>query len=643
MRKGIATVSVSGTLTEKLAAIAAAGFDGVEIFENDLISCPLSPERIRDRAADLGLGIDLYQPLRDFEAVGPARLEHNLRRAERKFRLMERLGAGMLLVCSSVSPESADDDDLAAEQLHALAELAGRHGIRVAYEALAWGRHVNEYLHAWRIVQLAGHPNLGTCLDSFHILSRGSDPIGIEAIPGDKVFFLQLADAPPLAMDVLQWSRHYRCFPGQGGFDVTGLVRHVLNTGYQGPLSLEVFNDVFRQSDACRTALDAMRSLIALEESLDRRAPGPVIPTGFAFIELTTELTTELTKGLTTEIATEIKKGPATGPATGPSAGDTLPPAPGEAAALVGLLAAFGFTRTGAHPTKPVEMWEQGEARVLLNATGTGTALAAIGLETPDPAASARRAEHLLAPVLPRERAPGEAPLEAIAAPDGTQIFFCRSGRADHPDWTGDFTGDPAMALRPSPGTVIPATPTPPPPGITRVDHVALTQPWHHFDEASLFYRSVLGLRPLESMEVPEPSGLLRSRAMAGPDEAVRMVLNQARVGARHTPWQHVALSCDDIRGIARRLHAEHPGLLLPIPDNYYDDLEARHDVGPEIRELGLLYDRDEYGEFLHLYTITVGRVFFEIVERAGGYRGYGAANAAVRLAVQHARGPGTP
>ncbi|MFI7446208.1 bifunctional sugar phosphate isomerase/epimerase/4-hydroxyphenylpyruvate dioxygenase family protein [Nonomuraea sp. NPDC049714] len=613
MRKCIATVSVSGTLTEKLAAIAAAGFDGVEIFENDLISCPLSPERIRDRAADLGLGIDLYQPLRDFEAAGPATLKHNLRRAERKLRLMERLGAGTLLVCSSVSPEAADDDELAAAHLHALAELAARHGVRVAYEALAWGRHVNDYLHAWRIVQLADHPNLGTCLDSFHILSRGSDPIGIEAIPGDKVFFLQLADAPLPAMDVLQWSRHYRCFPGQGGFDVPGLVRHVLNTGYRGPLSLEVFNDVFRQSDARRTALDAMRSLIALEEALDRRAPGPVIPTGFAFAELTTGTAN-------TGTATAARTG-------GPSAGDTVPPASGAAATLVGLLAALGFTRTGAHPTKPVEMWEQGAARILLNATGTEAALAAIGLETPDPAASVRRAEDLLAPVLPRERAPEEVPLEAIAAPDGTQIFFCRSGRPDHPDWTGDFTRGPA----PSSGCV------------TRVDHVALTQPWHHFDEASLFYRSVLGLRPLESVEVPEPSGLLRSRAMAGPDEGVRMVLNQARVGAGQTPWQHVALACDDLRGLARRLCAEHPGLLLPIPGNYYDDLEARHDVGPEIRELGLLYDKDEHGEFLHLYTITVGRVFFEIVERSGGYRGYGAANAAVRLAVQHARGPGAP
>ncbi|MEV0347493.1 TIM barrel protein [Nonomuraea sp. NPDC050680] len=629
MRKSIATVSVSGTLAEKLTAISAAGFDGVEIFENDLLVSPLSPEEVRGRAGDLGLGIDLYQPFRDFEAVPGDVLARNLRRAERKFELMERLGATLLLVCSSVSPDAVDDDELAAEQLRLLAERAAGHGIRIAYEALAWGRHVNEYLHAWRIVRMAGHPNLGTCLDSFHILSRGSDPIGIEAIPGERVFFLQLADAPLLAMDVLQWSRHYRCFPGQGTFDLAGLVNHVLDAGYAGPLSLEVFNDGFRQADAGRTALDAMRSLIALEEATALRRgatppippsvslapvslapvslapvipppviPPPVIPSGFAFAELSVP--------------------PPDLPGPGESGGPS-----GHAYELSGLLAALGFVRTGTHAHKPVELWEQGEARILLNATGEGPALAAIGLESPDPAGSVRRAESLLAPVLPRHRAPRDARLDAIAAPDGTELFFCRTGHPDHSSWTDDF--EPRAEGEPAAG------------GITHIDHVALTQPRHHFDEAALFYRTVLGLRPQESLEVPDPYGLLRSKAMSTGDGAVRMVLNINQVGAQHIPWQHIALACDDIVATARRLRALHPGLLLAVPANYYDDLAARHDVPPELRELGLLYDRDEHGEFLHLYTITAGRVFFELVQRVGGYQGYGAANAPVRLAAQHA------
>ena len=124
-------------------------------------------------------------------------------------------------------------------------------GLRIAYEALAWGRHVDDVRP--RVAdrrRRADHPALGICLDSFHILSRGADPAGDRAtIPGEKIFFLQLADAPQLVMDVLQWSRHYRCFPGQGGFDLAGFLAHVLAAGYAGPLSLEVFNDVFRQAD----------------------------------------------------------------------------------------------------------------------------------------------------------------------------------------------------------------------------------------------------------------------------------------------------------------------------------------------------------------------------------------------------------
>jgi 4-hydroxyphenylpyruvate dioxygenase len=83
MRHGIATVCLSGTLEDKLAAAGRAGFDGVEIFEPDLIGSKLSPEQIGARAADLGLSIDLYQPFRDFEAVAIEQLQHNLRRAPR--------------------------------------------------------------------------------------------------------------------------------------------------------------------------------------------------------------------------------------------------------------------------------------------------------------------------------------------------------------------------------------------------------------------------------------------------------------------------------------------------------------------------------------------------------------------------------
>lgn len=597
MRTAIATVCLSGSLEEKLAAAAHAGFDAVELFEPDLIGSPLSPTEIGAHAAALGLEIDLYQPFRDFEAVSPGELQHNLRRAEAKFQLMGELGASMLLVCSNVSAGAINDDALVARQLRTLAERAERHGMLVAYEALAWGRHVNDYEHAWRVVQDADHPALGVCLDSFHVLSRGTQLDAISDIPADRLFFLQLADAPYLVMDVLQWSRHYRSFPGQGGFDLADFTARVLEAGYRGPLSLEVFNDVFRQADPERMAVDAMRSLLTLQEAVQapdaRLLPQPPRLDGYAFVELAVE------------------------PA---SVGETQR-----------LLHALGFGQAAQHRSKPVAMWRQGAVRVLLNAGAPAApGVVALAVESADPGRSAERAERLLAPVLARHRGPGEADLSAIAAPDGTSVFFCDSDdREDSRGWLHDFD---ALAPTGSSGSSV----------LDRIDHVALAQPFDYFDEAALFYRSVLGLRPLESLELAAPNGLVRSRAVTTADGSVRLALN-VPVLAHDTPQpgglQHVAFACEDVFAAARRMR-ELGCAPLAIPANYYEDLGARWDIEPdllaEMRDLGVLYDRAPVGEFLHFYTVTVaGRLFFEVVERRGGYLGYGAANAPIRMAAQ--------
>ena len=584
MRHSIATVCLSGTLDDKLAAAAAAGFDAVELFEPDLIASPHTPAEVRRRCEELGLEIALYQPLRDFEAMPDERFEANLRRAEAKFDVMEELGASVVLVCSNVSGHAVDDDSLAAAQLRELAERAAPRGIRIAYEALAWGRHVRDYDHAWRIVEAGDHPSLGTCLDSFHILSRGADPSGIRDIPAEKIFFLQLADAPHLVMDVLQWSRHYRSFPGQGGFDLATFLGHVLAAGYDGPLSLEVFNDVFRQADPRRMAVDARRSLLLLE---DRLPPAPALR-GYAFAEL----------AVTAEASASLER----------------------------LLIAMGFRHAGQHRTKAVQLWRHAETRILVNHEPPATdapRVAAIAVESADPVGSAERAERLLAPVLPRDRGPGEADLTAIAAPDGTSVFFCRTDAADADSWVADFVtaGSPGAATE-----------------LAGIDHVALSQPFDYFDEAALFYRSVLGLELEAGAELAAPDGLVRSRAARSADGSVRFALSVPVVGSGGVELQHVAFGCADVFACARAMR-ERGVPLLEIPGNYYDDLAARTELEPAViermRELGVLYEVGERGELLHFYTALAGSVFFEVLERRGGYDGYGASNSPIRLAAQ--------
>jgi 4-hydroxyphenylpyruvate dioxygenase len=233
--KCIATVSISGTLPEKLATIAEIGYDGVEIFESDLLTYGGSPAEVRRIAEGLGLAIFFYQPFRDFEAMPEPQRTRNMDRAERKFDVMQALGTDLILVCSNVQAAAIGDDERAAADLAEMAERAARRGLRVGYEALAWGTHVKRWGHAWKLVRQVNHPALGLMVDSFHTLSLGDDYTGIADVPGEKIFSVQLADGPKLAMDVLSWSRHYRTFPGQGALDVIGFTRRASGERLPGP------------------------------------------------------------------------------------------------------------------------------------------------------------------------------------------------------------------------------------------------------------------------------------------------------------------------------------------------------------------------------------------------------------------------
>ncbi|MEU4242582.1 VOC family protein [Actinoplanes sp. NPDC026619] len=180
--------------------------------------------------------------------------------------------------------------------------------------------------------------------------------------------------------------------------------------------------------------------------------------------------------------------------------------------------------------------------------------------------------------------------------------------------------------------------------GLVRTDHLGLAQPFDNFDEAGLFYHSVLGLTHSSSGEFAAPFGLMRSRAFATPDRGIRLALTVALV--RRGGWapavadpQHVAFATDDIFATAQAIDRL-GGATVQVSDNYYDDLVARFvllgDEVARLRRHGILYDRDPSGgELLHMYTpVYGGRVFFEILQRRGGHDGFGELNAPVRMAA---------
>src|SRR5258708_13431027 len=119
---------------------------------------------------------------------------------------MDKLGTDLLLICSNVSPASLGGIDRAADDLRELGERASAQGLRVGFEALAWGRHVNDYRDAWEIVRRANHKSIGIILDSFHTLAPSLPVSSIGPIPADPIFLVHLADPPQLHLHVLSYT-----------------------------------------------------------------------------------------------------------------------------------------------------------------------------------------------------------------------------------------------------------------------------------------------------------------------------------------------------------------------------------------------------------------------------------------------------
>lgn len=611
MHKRIATVSVGGSLPEKLAAIAAARFDGIELFDNDLISSPLPPREVARRCADLGLSIDLFQPVPDVEGTPPERFGAVLHRARAKFEVMAELGVSDVLMCSNCLPDAVDDRDLMAEQLAAVGDLAAEAGVRIGYEALAWGRNVSRFADSWDVVQRADHPHVGVVVDTFHMLSRGDGPEALAGVPGERIAFLQIADAPRLGMDVLDWSRHFRCFPGQGNLPVAPLVAEVFERGYRGPLSLEIFSDVVREADPRTTALDAMRSLLHLEEELRRLWAAPA-------------------QDRAEERPSVTLFDPPPAPARVDFTFAELAVGnPADAEGIERILTGLGFHHAGRHRGLPVDWWRNGDAHLVLNGLPTEAPLSvtALGVGVPDTTAVAERAQALLWPKAHSRRRPDDAPLPGLDTPGGLAVFLSEGERGN--GWQVDF--EPVSGGE-APGDAL------------GIDHVGASIDATLLPAEQSFFRTVLGLTAGALTEFMQPGGRMRSRPLTPAEGDLRVIVS-VDDGTRPTEARRglnqVAIAVPDIFAVAER--AATAGVeLMPVPDNYYVDLAARFDLEPallgRLRTHGILYDRNDDGELFHLYTPILGNGFYlEVLQRTGEYAGFGAPNTIIRLAA-HAR-----
>ena len=279
---GMDTITMAGTLEAKLAAMKAVGFSQVMLMARDLVTHPGGVKAAVEAVRESGMRPTGFQVLRDFEGLSGHLHSYKLDIAKSMLEMCAATGSQVLLVCSSTSRHATQDLDAIAADLKKLAMLAVPLGIQIAYEALSWGRTVNEFTTSWDVVCRADCPNLGIGIDAFHIFAAQTSLDAIEELDPSKIFLVQLSDfmwqETPTFEERMTTARTFRVFPGEGvhSEQLADLVLRLDRIGYRGDYSFEVFNDDYQQLPLDTVAERARKSATWLHQDvLHKAAPLP--------------------------------------------------------------------------------------------------------------------------------------------------------------------------------------------------------------------------------------------------------------------------------------------------------------------------------------------------------------------------------
>jgi len=275
---GMNTITLAGPLESKLRAVRDAGFTQIMLSARDVVGHPGGEAAAVAAVRQSGLRVTGFQVLRDFEGLTGHLHLYKVDIAKAMLKLCHALGANVLLVCSTTFAHAADDAEAFVRDLRKLAMLAVPLRIRVAYEALSWGRYVSEVAQAWDIVERADRANLGLAIDSYHMLATATPLDVLDDVDPEKILFVQLADfmwqETQSPEERRETARHFRVFPGEGvhSSDISKLVRRIDDNGYRGDYSFEVFNDDYVQLPLATVAARARRSVKWLVGQVPRRS-----------------------------------------------------------------------------------------------------------------------------------------------------------------------------------------------------------------------------------------------------------------------------------------------------------------------------------------------------------------------------------
>jgi sugar phosphate isomerase/epimerase len=260
-------------LRARAEAVAAAGFTGIGFTIDDLAAAvTYDLPQVKQICDDLGLVHIEVELLEHWWTTG-ARRRASDRTRWSLLTAAEALGARTIKIGPDVEavdgavPPLVDLEHWAAE-LHRLAVQAAGVGTRVALEPLPFS-NIADFRLAAELVAAADHPAAGLAVDIWHLERGPSSLADLAAMPGDKVFVVELDDAgEPQSDDLFHDTVHHRVLCGKGTFDLSGFITTLQQIGFAGPWGVEILSDAHRGRAPAEALVDAHRSTTALFDSL---------------------------------------------------------------------------------------------------------------------------------------------------------------------------------------------------------------------------------------------------------------------------------------------------------------------------------------------------------------------------------------
>ena len=235
-------------LLKKIELAANAGFEGIELWINDIYDFIGRGGEVRDveqALEDHGLFVPSVIAIRQWGDMDGWEYELVKDEARRRFALGARLGAKYIV---ATPPLEQEGQGHLPGRYRDLLEIGRQEGIKPTFEYISFFKSVYKLADAWRIVQEANDPDATLILDAFHNWNSDSTLDELRQIPADRISHYHIDDAHPDKPSCTQKDPD-RVMVGDGQIDLAAEIAVLREIGYKGTVSLELFNAELWEKD----------------------------------------------------------------------------------------------------------------------------------------------------------------------------------------------------------------------------------------------------------------------------------------------------------------------------------------------------------------------------------------------------------